>query len=246
LKKRIFVIFVIMALGTSNVLFAQNTATGDFTVTSTPGGAEVMLKGEATVTGISPVSFRYPLIGSYEIIVKRFGYERYSTRLNIDPAKSSQLDVTLIPKTRLKAAVRSFFVPGWGQRYTDQSSKGYVFHLLAVTTITGFLLVNDHFNEKLDVHQAFSDEYDRAVARQSNPGDLAPYANRLNKAREEAYDAENLRRISIGAVAGVWLVSVVDAIFFFPEDRGAFSIKGLSLAPELQIDKVGMTLSCNF
>ena len=48
------------------------------------------------------------------------------------------MDIRLSPKPRLKATVRSLFIPGWGQRYNDQKAKGYLLNALAIGAVLAY------------------------------------------------------------------------------------------------------------
>ena len=68
----------------------------------------------------------------------------------------------------------------------------------------------------------------------------------LTKQQEKAYDAENDRRFAIGSVIAVWSLSVLDALFFFPEEKGSFTVKGLSVTPQADMKNISVNLSYEF
>ncbi|MFZ1684374.1 MAG: PEGA domain-containing protein, partial [Candidatus Zixiibacteriota bacterium] len=103
---------LVLTLSLAAATSAQQTAQSGLTVRSNPDGAEVTLKGDAIVTGITPTTFHQFLVGSYTVIVKRHGYENYKTHVMLDPNQPASLDVRLSPRTRIKAAARSLFIPG--------------------------------------------------------------------------------------------------------------------------------------
>ncbi|MBN1211257.1 MAG: PEGA domain-containing protein [candidate division Zixibacteria bacterium] len=228
------------------ILNAQGTALGNFTVKSSPAGAEVTLKGEAVVVGITPTVFQQPLFGEYRVDVKRFGFEKYSTRVMLDPSKPQELTVTLTPKTRIKAAVRSLVVPGWGQLYAEQRTKSFFFNLLAVGSVAAYLIADNDYNDKYDDLTASERAYDSTIIHGGSYADIRTSYLNLRDNREEAYDAETIRRITIGAVIGAWSLSVLDALFFFPQESGTFSVKGLALKPETGSGTIGLTLTKSF
>jgi hypothetical protein len=214
-------------------------------VISDPPGAEVTLQGDVTVSGITPATFNQMLIGDYRLKISRHGYENYKTKVVIDPSKPLQFDVTLSRKTKFKAAIRSLVIPGWGQRYGDQKAKGYLFSALALGSVAAFLITDDDFRTKRDRYDDRLAEYDE-LAKSGTYEQLAAFKPTLDAAQEDAYDAETLRRVAVGAVIGAWSVSVLDAIFFFPEEKGTFSVKGVAITPEATIDGVNLTLSTKF
>lgn len=227
-------------------LAASQTNTGSVTIVSNPGGAEVTLKGDITIAGVTPTTFRQPLIGKYDVIVKRRGYETYKSNVVIDPGQTIRLDMALSPKTRLKAAVRSMFLPGWGQRYGEQNAKGWMFHILAAGSVAGYFIADHNFDIKYDKYERRLDEFDAAVARGASREELDRRLTALTDAQDEAFDYEDYRRVSIGGVIGIWGLSVLDALLFFPDERTAFSVQGVDIEPSADLHQVGLTLSYSF
>ncbi|RME29112.1 MAG: PEGA domain-containing protein [Candidatus Zixiibacteriota bacterium] len=225
---------------------ALSLAQGSVTVTSAPGGAQVELKGDAVVTGITPTTFRFGLAGKYRLRVSAPGYETYKRDLLLDPAKETVVDVTLVPKTRFKAMARSLFIPGWGQYYSDQKAKGLTFTLLAAASVVGYVFADNDFDQKFAHFNDRLAAFDNAVKTGASRATLELRKQELDAAQNDAYDAENVRRIAIGSVIGVWGLSLLDALFFFPEQHGAVTVKGLTLSPDYRSQRFGFTLSASF
>ncbi len=217
-------------------------ALGAVTIVSDPPGGEVTLEGDLTVAGISQTTFDHILIGKYRLTVRRHGYETYKTWVTLDPSQHAQIDVSLSPLTPLKAGGRSLLLPGWGQRYSGQKAKGFIFTLLAASSVAGFFIADHQFDSKYDDFNRMRDAFDAAATFQQKER-LEPL---LKEAQKEAYDAENTRRIAIGAVIGVWALSVVDAVLFFPKERSTFSVKGFKLQPQSGTGDPGLKLSYRF
>jgi hypothetical protein len=228
------------------ILNAQGTVQGNFTVTSSPAGAEVVLKGEAVVVGVTPTVFQQPLFGEYKVDVRKFGYEKYSTRVILDPSRPQELTISLSPKTRIKAAIRSLVVPGWGQLYAEQKTKSFIFNLLAVGSVAAYLIADNEYNDKYDDYKASERAYDSTITHGGSYVDIRNRYLDLRDNQEEAYGAETIRRITIGAVVGAWSLSVLDALFFFPRESGTFTVKGLTVKPETDNGTIGLTLSKSF
>lgn len=227
------------------ILNAQGIQTGSLTVRSIPEGALITLTGEVVVSGVSPATFNHVLIGDYRLELKKYGYENYKTHVVLDPNKNTQVDINLSPKTRFKAMARSLFIPGWGQRYTDQKTKGFLFTTLAVGSVVAYLIADDDFDDKKQIYDDKLREYD--ITKSSGTyEDLVKIHGELVEAQEDAYDAEDIRRVTIGAVIGVWGLNLLDALFLFPEERGTFSVKGLTIAPDVSPVNTGVTISMDF
>lgn len=224
---------------------AANAQGGSLSVTSVPEGAHVVMKGEATVSGVTPVHFRHTLVGSYNITISKYGYETYKTKVFLDPSKQMELDITLSRKTRIKAAARSLLIPGWGQRYGDKKFRGKFYTILAAASVAGYYFSDQNFDREFDRFKALEAKYDeiRTTGTQQQLEAIMPL---LTKQQEKAYDAENDRRFAIGSVIAVWSLSVLDALFFFPEEKGSFTVKGLSVTPQADMKNISVNLSYEF
>ena len=243
IKGRLTLVFVCLALPL--IASAQTSMTGDITIRSDPQGSLIELRGDATVSGVTPARFRHLLIGVYDLTLKKRGYETYQTKIDIDPARQMEVDVRLSPKTRFKTAVRSLFIPGWGQRYADKTGKGWAFTFLALSAGAVVYLTEDEFDFRMDEFRKIEQEYD-SLAVVGNLDDLRRVKPFLDAAQAKAYDAENERRIAIGVAVGIWALNVIDALFFFPEERGEFTVKGLTFNPSADLENVGLAVAVKF
>jgi hypothetical protein len=244
LLKRLLILTSILLI--AGAAMGQGNPPGNLTVRSNPPGADVRAEGEASAQGITPVTFQYSLIGTYDLRISKRGYETYKTKVALDPSKETMVDIRLTPKTRFKAAARSLFIPGWGQRYADQKTKGFLFPLMAAGAITAFVITDHDFQNKFDRFESLEKTYDSAKASGAGNDVMLGHYNRLYDAQKRAYDAENSRRIAVGSVIAVWGLSVLDALLFTPEERATFSVKSVAIIPEATPKSFGLRLSKSF
>ncbi len=242
--KRNFTIYASISIFILSAFFqtALSQTSGSLSISTNPDGALVTLSGNTIVSGVTPTVFRQTLIGFYKITIERYGYARYTTKVILDPSKQMELHIKLTPKTRFKSAIRSMVIPGWGQRYSNQKFKGLFYTFFAAATAFGYYKADDDFDTKYDRFIALDDEYN-ALSQNGNVNDLEELLPRLTNAKDRAYDAENMRRIAIGSVIAVWSLSVIDALFFFPEEKGTFKVKNVTLTPSTSSQNVGLNLS---
>lgn len=227
-------------------IYAQESRVAGLTVRSNPAGALVELKGDATVTGITPTSFVYPFTGEFEIKVSKFGYENYRSRILLTPDKETTMDVSLKRKTKFKAAVRSMFFPGWGQKYADQKGKSLFFVVLTGTAVASYFIADHNFDIKFDRYDRMLTQYDDALADGAPYSELSSRLDDLERAQDEAYDAETVRRVAIGAIAVSWGLSVLDALLFTPEETAGITIKGITMESKSENMTFGLALTRNF
>ena len=219
---------------------------GSLTVVTSPPGGEVTLEGEANLSGVSPITFSYLLIGEYRLTVRKYGYESYSTILIIDPAQPQQINIKLSPKTAAKAALRSLFIPGWGQKYSGQKTKSFMFGALFFGSAINLYVTHDDYVDKRDEYSRRFGEYNEALAGGGNITDLNTRYAAMVDAQQVAYDAESDRRLATAITVGIWGLNLIDALFFTPSERATFSVKGLTIAPSANPSGAGVTLTMAF
>ena len=239
MEKRIFLFALFLMTLLPHFTMAQLPG---ISVTTTPPGAEIVLEGDATVSGVSPAVFRHGLAGRYKVLIVRPGYESYSTSVVLDPNQLYNLDINLSPKTRYKAAARSLFIPGWGQKYADQGSKGFLFQLGVFGAGLAYLITDHDFQNKYDEYLDSQREYNSATTIDERERLWTKYVD----AKKAAYDAEGPRQLALKVTAGLWALNVLDALLFFPDNRETFSYKGVTLVPEIENQRVGLALTTRF
>ena len=220
--------------------------TGSLTILTSPPGAGVELQGEANLSGVSPITFSYRLVGKYRLKVTKHGYESYSTTLILDPAQPQQVEVKLSPKTAGKAVLRSFLIPGWGQRYSGQRTKSLLFGALFFGSAINLYKTHDRYVDRRDEYTLRLNEYDEALTNSGTITDINRRYSDLLEAQQAAYDAESDRRLATSIAIGIWGLNLIDALLFTPSERATFSIKGLTVAPSASSSSAGLTLTMAF
>lgn len=174
-------------------------------IDSEPQGAMVEISGKYIFVGRTPFVVPYSLYGRYKIQVKKDGYEGASRTVNFLGDKNPKITFYLSKKTRLKAAMRSTLLPGWGQFYGQGKIKSLVV-IMGQTAlgIKTFLSVKKYRNKKNDYQLAIN-EFNRTV-------ELAEIQKAL---KEEAEDAMNFKTTMIYVTAGFWLYNILDSMVFF-------------------------------
>ncbi|TGL60698.1 hypothetical protein [Leptospira sarikeiensis] len=121
---------------------------------------------------------------------------------------------------------RSLLFPGWGQIYAEEPGKGYVFLTLGASLFAAGIYQDNHIRTARREYNADKDQIlnsDRIVTYY-NPYPVVRYewdipllsSNiiRAEGSKENLDDAKILRGNIWGALAAVWTISLLDAIFF--------------------------------
>lgn len=235
--KRTFVISVLLLLVTFGL-----TQAGNLVVTSTPSGARVTLSGESTIVGVTPIKFYQTLVGEFYLQVEKPGYESYGEHLFLSPTQTLERSIDLKRKTRFKAALRSVLIPGWGQRYSEHKSRGVTYFIMALGSSAAFLIAENRFQNKKDIFWEAKNNYNSSSTLEEQDY----YYPRLVEAQANAYDAESIRRFTIGAVVASWGLSVLDALIFGPKTESDLPSKQFSIGPSGSFDELGFSVAVRF
>jgi hypothetical protein len=215
---------------------------GNVLVNTDPQGSLVRLTGDLTLSGISPVKFDRTLSGQYRVEVVREGYEKYRTKTYFSEAQTSQLDITLVPKTRTKAFFRSLIIPGWGQKYYGNNTKSALYFTATAAAAVGYFFLKDDYDSKVDDYNARKTAYEDATYW----GDLPRLEAELQDAQKKANDAEDRVNIMVAVTAGVYVFNLLDSFLFFPDFDRYTEYKAITARPDIGSDRIGLKLSANF
>ena len=218
--------FILLILLPVN-LMGQDITSG-LIVNTNPPGAKVVLDGNMTINGLTPIGFPGELQGKYKLIVKEDGYETYRRTLFLHPDRPMELTFSLQPKTRFKAALRSLIIPGWGQMYSGRTGKGILFTILTAAAAGYYFIMDDNFNEKLEDYNQINSRYNSAKTEAEKNSLYSP----LVAAKQEAYDAEDKRIIAIGSMIGIWGLNLIDVLFFYPQEKDNVAVNSLTIRPD--------------
>lgn len=186
----------------------------NFVVQSKPQGALVKLEGEYEVSGRTPFTVTFPLMGRYEIEAVKAGYEKWASEVFLTGNSESNLTISLNRLSRIKAGLRSLFIPGWGQYYSDRKAHAFFFATAAVAS--GALATFAQLDFKSEV-----DEFNRLS---ENLGRESVTLEDLHRQYDKVEDADDFRKKTFIVLGSVWFYNFIDALIFFPSHRGQVDI----------------------
>ncbi|MDZ7289547.1 MAG: DUF5683 domain-containing protein [candidate division KSB1 bacterium] len=193
-----------------------------------PNGALVFLEGEYTLAGRTPYTITYYLKGAYHLRAIKPGYENWSTEYFFNGKGEDKLTIKLKPKTRLKAVTRSVFLPGWGQVYADQRTKGFLIGVLQLGA-AGILIYQDsRYTEALNNYNAALQNY------RANQNSLEGQQELIAQVKARRADLDNAyewRKRWLIVTGSIYLYNLLDVMLFFPSYHNRAVEVGLSLNP---------------
>ena len=150
--------------------------------------------------------------GKHTIEIKSPGYENIPLfNVNIDSSMIYPLILPrLVPKTTMKAFIRSAIVPGWGQRYYEEPKKSNVFG--TATLLTGLFCIYNQLQ-----YSQLSADYDKAVADYQYSGaDLNMKANHMLNVYDQLKVNEKNTIMGAYLMGGIYTLNLIDILLEKP------------------------------
>jgi hypothetical protein len=230
-------IFISLTPAPAGAQSGQENAKG-FQIESRPSGATVTIEGE--IIGKTPCSFPYQLSGRYRLYAEKRGYETVSRDIDFGARKIETITFMLSPKTRKMAIVRSLFITGWGQNYTEQKLKSRIFLALQGSCLVSLgisharcLRYKDTYESQLQSYSSASLQLDREPAAWQ----------KLRASHDRWNEADRWRNAMLYAAAGVHALNLLDAIFTFPKKLRQIEILAAPATGQPAPEGAGFTIS---
>lgn len=195
---------------------------GGLVITSVPSGAVVQLRGDHTLSGVTPWRLDRGISGSYEIRATRTGYADWYGNISLSATRRDSMHIRMSRKTPLATGLRSAILPGWGQFYSGQSLKGTVFLLAELGAVTGILYSD---SKREDAMSEYEDAI-RTYAAASQSEEIEDAYIEMLRAFDTVDRWQEVRKRWIYTAGAVWLVNVLDATLLTPNEGGS-SFAGL-------------------
>lgn len=204
------VLVILLPVFAPQIASAQDKS--EILITTRPSGATIYLKGEFDLVANTPAKLPMDISGKYDAKITRPGYETWRGELNFVPGSDNEINIDLSRKTRVKAALRSIIIPGWGQRYSGNSTKGTLLTSAALLSGAAVVITDRIYqNKKRDYNTALADFNSAGSIDEKNRLKIV-----LDDSQRKAYDAESDRNLAIAFGIGAWAFNLVDALIFFP------------------------------
>lgn len=224
-------------------LFAQSDSKNIIIIKSEPSGAMVYFEGENSFVGITPFVLPANFNGVYGVTTIKKGYEKRKNRYFFNGRKKGTLRLTLVPKTRSKAAIRSLVFPGWGQYYSERKASGIAVSFLQFSSVVGTFVAHNEYSDAIDKYNSSLKTYE---LNKMHFELRDKYWQDVVKKHDQVEDLYNKRDLWIWIAGGVWLYNFLDSMLFFPSfDKDIFNRAVPTLSANMQdgIPKLSFSMS---
>jgi len=179
---------------------------------SGPPGASLVING--TDLGFLPLDGPLELDSGYYTVQSQLpGHIDFEHELRLLGDDDWQrLAVRLVPFSRKTAWSSNLLFAGLGQHYLGKTTRGYIYNLAEAGGLLVALFAElERTNLRKD-YLDIMDKYNSSI----NADDITRYREAADQTYSDMIDKEDLRNTGLMVAAGAIVVSVVDAILFFP------------------------------
>jgi hypothetical protein len=191
---------------------------GNYIFTTNPPGATAYFYGDYELVVNTPANLPSDFAGKYKVKVTRPGYESWTGELSFMPGAPSSVNINLSRKTRIKAGLRSLFIPGWGQHYSGNSLRGAAFTAGTIAAAGVLLYADKRFRDRRDTYNLAYQNYLNAPSIDEQIRLYGIYS----AARESASRAETDRNRIFYVGLGLWAYNIFDSMLFFSDGTAYF------------------------
>ena len=197
---------------------------------SLPDNSTIDIDG--TSIGTTPLENMSLEQGKHTVEISIPGYEDIPLfDVNIDSSMIYPLTLPrLVPKTKMKAFIRSAIVPGWGQRYYEEPKKSTGFGTTAL--LSGLFCI---YNQSQ--YSQLSADYDKAVANYQNSGDPETKVEHMLNMYDRLKVNEQNTNIGAYVLGGIYTLNLIDILMEQPFN-GSSGFSNSSIEADV---KVGIT-----
>jgi hypothetical protein len=177
-----------------------------------PAGASLSLNG--TDLGFLPLDGPLELDAGYYTIESRLpGHIDFKHELRLLGDNDWQrLAVRLVPFSRKTAWSSNILFAGLGQHYLGKSTRGYIYNLAEAGGLLVALFAELERSNLRKDYLDIMDKYNSSI----NADDITRLRQSADQTYSDMKDQEDLRNTGLMVAAGAIVVSVLDAIIFFP------------------------------
>lgn len=151
-------------------------------------------------------------VGDYAFNIVKPGFCSKDFSVNIIKNKTTTYNVSLDPKTKGAAFLRSAILPGWGQAYQEKKIRSWVYSTLFIGSGAGAIVYTYKYNQAVSDYNDIYDQYLSAV----EDAEINRLRNELKSSFDSVESNENLCSIFYATTALIWVWNIVDVLLLPP------------------------------
>ena len=175
-----------------------------------PANSEIFIDGKFIQR---PVVQDYPLnYGQHTVEVMKRGYYAYDRTFIINRSDPVSLNIDLEPKSKTSAVLFSMVIPGTGQYYSGNKSKGIFMSVTFITCLAGGYILNSIYEDERKKFQNYQSVYEQTI----DVNLISESHSRMMNSYDKMKNMHDFAAIAAACAGTIWLYSLFDNLFFFP------------------------------
>ncbi|MCK9996250.1 MAG: hypothetical protein KAH56_08235 [Candidatus Krumholzibacteria bacterium] len=177
-----------------------------------PPGASLVINDQDM--GFFPLDGPLDLPGGVYTIKSRLaGHQDYEYTIKlVGDGAWQRVSVRLVPFSRKTAWTSNILFAGLGQHYLGKSTRGWIYNIAEAGGLLVALFAELDRNNLSKDYLELQDNYNSTI----NADDIARYREEADQAYSDMKDKEDMRNAGLMVAGGAIVVSILDAIIFFP------------------------------
>jgi len=201
-------LLIVLALAT---LAPVTALAGTLEITGPPGASLVINDQDM---GFFPLDGPLDLPGGvYTIKSQLQGHQDYEHTIKlVGDGAWQRISVRLVPFSRKTAWTSNILFAGLGQHYLGKNTRGWIYNLAEAGGLLVALVAEMDRNNLSKDYQELEDQYNSTI----NADDITRYREEADQTYSDMKDAEDMRDTGLIVAGSAIVVSIIDAIIFFP------------------------------
>ena len=195
-------------------------------ITFTSGNPNIEVISNGKNWGKLPIFDKELEQGNYKVQFSALGYEDLTRNYRVSLGEQIKQEINLRSKTKGKAFFRSLIFPGRGQFYSADKDHGgrrftgliYSAGAIVCMAGTGYL-----WNEFMTANTDY-DVAKKAYLQATQLIDIDDARMTMDDKHQVVNSARSAAIAITGVTVGLWLWNSIDAMLFFPQDYGMYSV----------------------
>ncbi len=151
--------------------------------------------------------------GGYTIKSQLAGHQDYEQTIKlVGNGTWQRVSVRLVPFSRKTAWTSNILFAGLGQHYLGKSTRGWIYNIAEAGGLLVALFAELDRNNLSKDYLELQDHYNSTI----NADDITRYREEADKTYSDMKDKEDMRDTGLMVAGGAIVVSILDAIIFFP------------------------------
>ncbi len=210
---------------------------GSLKIIGSPAGADVFINGKKE--GVLPLIMENLIVGTFSVEVDAAGYDKKNMNVDVSANKIESVQISINPKSKSKAMLKSIIFPGLGQKYSGRKLSSVMMFLTCTAAGAASIMFNNQYNKSEEEYNAAFEEYSNAIT------DFNQLKTTVDSKYKSMKDNRKITNYMLYALSGFYIYNILDAAIFMPRLKDNSSLAD-NINFNLGLMNFGMSVSLKY